>query len=64
MVPNSLLYLHETQKKHVNTSKDLTSKLHGYINVIHILSTGYLLIYLINPYQLNGTITQVREALL
>ena len=61
MVINSLQYLQDLQMKYINTYKDLIRKLYIYINTICILSTGYLLIDLIPPSQLNDMITKVKE---
>ena len=58
----SLLYLQDLQMKYINKYKDLKRKLYIYIDVIQILSTGYLCIDLIPPPQLNEMITQVKKA--
>ena len=63
-VLNSLLYLQDLQMKYINVYKDLIRKLYIYIDAICILSTGYLLINLIPPSQLDKMINQVKEAVI
>ena len=62
MVLNILLYLHNLQMKFVNIYKGLVRQLYIYIDVVYILSIGYLSISLISPYQL--MLMQVKETFL
>ena len=53
MALNRLLYVLELQMIYVNVYKTLIRYLYIYIDGICILSTGYFIISLISPFQLN-----------